>query len=149
MRLFLLGCTGFIGRELVPLLQREGHSCTLLSRQPASATGSAIASGSGSGSSRVARLQGDPADSATWRRPDVLEALADAEGVVNLAGEPIADQRWTPEHRQRLLDGRPRAAPASCRWLELFYPMLLKIVNCFPRLLRRRRRRHRRRQGGQ
>ncbi|MCP9886062.1 TIGR01777 family oxidoreductase [Synechococcus sp. ATX 2A4] len=101
MRLFLLGCTGFIGRELVPLLQRKGHSCTLLSRQPASAS-----AGGGSGSGSVVRLQGDPADSATWRRPDVLEALADAEGVVNLAGEPIADQRWTPEHRQRLLDSR-------------------------------------------
>jgi uncharacterized protein len=105
VRLFLLGCTGFIGRELVPLLQREGHSCTLLSRQqPASATGSAIASGSGLAG--VAWLQGDPAEPATWRRPEVLAALAAAEGVVNLAGEPIADQRWTPEHRQRLLDSR-------------------------------------------
>ncbi len=100
MRLFLLGCTGFIGRELVPLLQREGHSCTLLSRQPASA------SASGLGPPDVARLQGDPAEPATWRRPEVLEALAAAEGVVNLAGEPIADHRWTPQHRQRLLDSR-------------------------------------------
>lgn len=36
------------------------------------------------------------------------QALAAAEGVVNLAGEPIAEKRWTPAHRQLLLDSRLR-----------------------------------------
>ena len=33
MKLLLTGCTGFIGRELIPLLIEEGHSLTIISRQ--------------------------------------------------------------------------------------------------------------------
>ena len=33
MKLLLTGCTGFIGRELIPLLIKEGHSLTVISRQ--------------------------------------------------------------------------------------------------------------------
>ena len=33
MKLLLTGCTGFIGRELIPLLIKEGHSLTVVSRQ--------------------------------------------------------------------------------------------------------------------
>ncbi|MFL0773339.1 MAG: NAD-dependent epimerase/dehydratase family protein, partial [Prochlorococcus sp.] len=36
MRLLLLGCTGFVGRELVPRLLAAGHQLTLVSRRPAS-----------------------------------------------------------------------------------------------------------------
>jgi uncharacterized protein YbjT (DUF2867 family) len=32
MQILLLGCSGFVGRELVPLLLKEGHSLTLISR---------------------------------------------------------------------------------------------------------------------
>jgi uncharacterized protein (TIGR01777 family) len=34
------------------------------------------------------------------------QALAAAEAVVNLAGEPIAEKRWTPAHLQLLYDSR-------------------------------------------
>jgi uncharacterized protein YbjT (DUF2867 family) len=33
MRLLLLGCSGFVGRELVPFLLELGHEVTLVSRQ--------------------------------------------------------------------------------------------------------------------
>ena len=33
MRLLLLGCTGFVGRELVPLLLEGGHQLSLVSRR--------------------------------------------------------------------------------------------------------------------
>jgi uncharacterized protein YbjT (DUF2867 family) len=32
MRVLLLGCSGFVGRELVPYLLQLGHELTLLSR---------------------------------------------------------------------------------------------------------------------
>lgn len=35
MRLLLIGCTGLVGRELVPCLQAAGHQLTLVSRGPA------------------------------------------------------------------------------------------------------------------
>ena len=33
MRLLLLGCTGFVGKELVPALIKEGHELTIVSRK--------------------------------------------------------------------------------------------------------------------
>jgi uncharacterized protein (TIGR01777 family) len=52
------------------------------------------------------RLVADPALAASWQQPQLGQALAQAEGVVNLAGEPIAEKRWTPEHLQQLIDSR-------------------------------------------
>ncbi|MEB3168560.1 MAG: TIGR01777 family oxidoreductase [Synechococcaceae cyanobacterium] len=101
MRLLLLGCSGFVGRELVPYLLQLGHDLTVLSRAPQPA-----------GLPRDPRLQllrGDPADPATWRQQGLQQALAAAEGVVNLVGEPIAEKRWTAAHRQLLRDSRVRS----------------------------------------
>ncbi|MCP9798503.1 TIGR01777 family oxidoreductase [Cyanobium sp. Lug-B] len=98
MRLLLLGCTGFVGRELVPFLLNLGHQLTLVSRRPRPDSEAA--------DPRLITLCFDPSDPASWNQPALLEALEAADGVVNLAGEPIADQRWTPAHRQRLLDSR-------------------------------------------
>ncbi|MFZ0409744.1 MAG: TIGR01777 family oxidoreductase [Cyanobium sp.] len=100
MRLLLLGCSGFVGRELVPFLLELGHSLTLVSRRahpfpPLE-------------SDRLVCLRLDPADPASWQNEELRRALAAAEGVVNLAGEPIAEKRWTPEQRQLLLDSRLR-----------------------------------------
>jgi len=33
MRLLLLGCTGFIGKELIPALLKEGHVLSIISRK--------------------------------------------------------------------------------------------------------------------
>jgi uncharacterized protein (TIGR01777 family) len=98
VRLLLLGCSGFVGRELVPFLLELGHQLTVVSRraQPFPARSD----------DRLRTLQADPSDAASWQREDLRQALALAEGVVNLAGEPIAEKRWTASHRQLLLDSR-------------------------------------------
>ncbi len=100
MRLLLLGCSGFVGRELVPYLLQLGHSITLVSRQ--SQPFPALAG------ERLNVLRLNPADPESWRYDGLDAALASADGVVNLAGEPIAEKRWTPAHRQLLLDSRVR-----------------------------------------
>ena len=102
MRLLLIGCTGFVGRALVPALLEHGHVLTVLSRR-------ANPLPTLSGDNGLTMLQGDPAEVRTWEDPALLAALAAADGVVNLAGEPIAEQRWTPEHRARLRDSRVRS----------------------------------------
>ena len=98
MRLLLLGCSGFVGRELVPYLLELGHHLTVVSRQadpfPALA------------GERLAWLQLDPAQADSWSQDGLRQALAAAEGVVNLAGEPIAEKRWTAAQRQLLLRSR-------------------------------------------
>ena len=100
MRLLLLGCTGLVGRELVPTLQEAGHQLTLVSRRPRTAVSWAT-------DQQIEWVQCDPAQASSWAQGGALQqALATAEGVVNLAGEPIAEQRWTPAHLQLLHDSR-------------------------------------------
>jgi uncharacterized protein (TIGR01777 family) len=96
--LLLLGCTGFVGRELVPHLLGLGHELTLVSRRADPLPRSLL--------DRVDLLQLDSSEQTSWDRDDLLSVLAAAEGVVNLAGEPIAERRWTPSQRQRLRDSR-------------------------------------------
>ncbi len=58
---------------------------------------------------RGQRVVGDGAEVYAWPRPTAEpppgEALASADAIVNLLGEPI-DQRWTPEAKQRIRDSR-------------------------------------------
>ena len=98
MRILLVGCSGFVGRALVPLLLEQGHHCTLVSRAARPLPALEYP--------QLQRLQADPSQPASWQRADLQAALAAAEAVVNLAGEPIAEQRWTPQHLQRLHDSR-------------------------------------------
>lgn len=100
MRLLLLGCSGFVGRELVPFLLELGHELTLVSRQPQPFPALV--------GKRLSCIRLDPAEPASWANNGLDKALAAAEGVVNLAGEPIAERRWTPAHCQLLLQSRVR-----------------------------------------
>lgn len=100
VRLLLLGCSGFVGRELVPFLLELGHTITLVSRRPQPFPAQA--------GDRLLCLKLDPADPASWQQDSLRQALAAAQGVVNLAGEPIAERRWTPEHLERLVSSRVR-----------------------------------------
>lgn len=101
MRLLLLGCSGFVGRELVPFLQELGHQLVVVSRRPQPFPDR--------GGGQLICLRGDPADPLFWKRDDLRRELGGAEGVVNLVGEPIAEKRWTPEQRQLLFDSRVRS----------------------------------------
>ena len=94
MRLLLLGCTGLVGRALVPLLAEVGHDLVVVSRRAAvPAVGQP--------------LQLDLLDAAAWTPGGPLAAaVAAAEGVVNLTGEPIGEKRWTPAHRALLRASR-------------------------------------------
>ncbi|QPN62165.1 TIGR01777 family oxidoreductase [Synechococcus sp. CBW1004] len=100
MRLLLLGCTGFVGRDLVPYLLELGHHVTLVSRRDLPFPGPLA--------DRLVCLKLDPSDPASWRQDSLRQALAAADGVVNLAGEPIAEKRWTPAHQRLLMDSRVR-----------------------------------------
>ena len=100
MRLLLLGCTGLVGRELVPTLRDAGHQITVVSRR-------SHRSVSWAKEQDLNWVQADPAQATSWEQDGALqEALAASDGVVNLAGEPIAEQRWTPTHLQLLHDSR-------------------------------------------
>lgn len=85
-RVVVAGGTGLVGRALVKALVREGAEVVVLTRRPGSAV---LPPG--------AKAQG-------WEDP--AEALEGADAVFNLAGEGIADRRWTARRKQVLLQSR-------------------------------------------
>ena len=100
MKLLLTGCTGFIGRELIPLLIKEGHSLTVISRQSKGKL-KAIAK-----AQSISFIQMNPAESSSWNQEEIQNSLKSCEGVINLAGEPIAEKRWTEDHCKEITNSR-------------------------------------------
>jgi uncharacterized protein len=97
MKVAVTGATGFVGTRLVERLQNLGHSVVVLSRD----TSKAARIFPKQVYTNVEVVAYDPYNSGDWQ-----SALSGCEGVVNLAGEPIAEARWTPEYKQKLLDSR-------------------------------------------
>ncbi len=88
MKILITGGTGLIGRRLCRALLTAGHELTVLSRKPETVKdkcGAAVHAMS----------------SLTQWQPDVF-----FDAVINLAGEPIVDARWTAERKQRLWQSR-------------------------------------------
>jgi len=97
VKVLITGATGFIGSRLAEILCAHGHTVTGLSRNPESAKERAPA---------VSRFY-------AWDGISVppAEAIAEADAVVNLAGETV-NGRWTAAKKQRILDSRINATRA-------------------------------------
>lgn len=100
MKLLLTGCTGFIGRELIPLLLKEGHSLTIISRQSKGKL-KAIAN-----DQNISVIKMNPAESSSWNKEEIQDSLKSCEGIINLAGEPIAEKRWSTDHCKEITNSR-------------------------------------------
>jgi len=94
MKIVIAGGSGFIGEPLVKRLVARGDDVAVLTRDPSRV--------------RAGRcLQWDARTQSAWS-----EAVAAADAVVNLAGESIADGRWTEARKRRLIDSRLNATRA-------------------------------------
>jgi uncharacterized protein len=83
------GASGFIGRRLLKNFAAAGYQVRALSRH----AGTNLPNG-------VKLFAWDP-----MQGPPPEESLRDADTIVHLAGEPVA-QRWTPEAKQRIHESR-------------------------------------------
>lgn len=104
MRVLITGGTGAIGRRLIDLLLKEGHTVSVVSRRvlkPAQLPAT------------VTFLQWDGKTSKGWG--DHLEAV---DVVVNLAGAGVADERWTDKRKQLILNSRIDAGQAVVEAFE-------------------------------
>lgn len=88
MRILITGGTGLIGRQLCKVLLAERHELTVFSRNPAS-----VPVKCGAGVHALASL-------AEWHPTLSFDA------VINLAGEPIVDARWSARRKQVLWESR-------------------------------------------
>ena len=91
MRALVTGATGFLGRRLLNSLTRP----VVLSRDP----------------ERARRALGEAAQPFGWKpeaEPPPAEAFRGVEAVFHLAGEPVAEGRWTAAKKERIRQSRVR-----------------------------------------
>lgn len=88
MRLLVTGGTGFIGATLCRALAQSGHKLFLVTRTPAP--------GPGRQGTRFL----------SWEGPEWRRAMAEVDGVINLAGEPLAGKRWSPKQKALIRESR-------------------------------------------
>lgn len=97
MKVAVTGATGFVGSRLVERLHAEGHQILVLSRNLEKLRRTFPPN-------QFPNLQGKvytPKVSGEWQR-----AIAGWDAVVNLAGEPLVGDRWTPDRKQEILTSR-------------------------------------------
>lgn len=97
MKVAITGATGFVGSHLVQQLHSLGYQIIVLTRNPDKGR-------------RVFPITNypeleivgyTPTESGSWQ-----DAIAGCDGVVNLAGAPIADERWTEARKRELYQSR-------------------------------------------
>ena len=88
MNITLTGASGFIGGPLIARLKAEGHQLHLLGR----------------GAPKDATVKFSKWDANSNQQPPP-ETLANADAIIHLAGEPVA-QRWSADVKRRIRDSR-------------------------------------------
>jgi uncharacterized protein len=94
-KIVITGATGLIGGRIAELLIEKGERVVLLVRNI----------------EKARHRFGDQASYAEWdfhhpERGDWRAALAEAEGVIHLAGTPLFAKRWTPEFKRDMKESR-------------------------------------------
>lgn len=96
----ITGGTGSIGRRLTQLLQQEGYQVSLLSRSPKTIPDVRVYQWD------VKKGEIDP------------QAITTADHIIHLAGEGIADGRWTDERKDEILTSRTQSTELLAQTLE-------------------------------
>jgi hypothetical protein len=89
----LTGGTGLIGTRLTELLQQRGYQVSYLTRDPRRQVPPGV------------KAYGWDVKSGTLDE----RALREADYLVHLAGEGIADERWTDERRREIIESRTKS----------------------------------------
>lgn len=97
MHILVTGGTGFIGSALIPKLLELGNSITLYCRNEAKAK----------------KLFGDKLEIVTG----FDESIQAVDVVINLAGEPIANKRWSEKRKAQLKQSRIGVTNKLIEWM--------------------------------
>lgn len=87
-QILITGGTGFIGTHLSEILMRKGHYLTIVTRSPEA-------------------YKSEEAKNQKFISWDELSSVIDSiDVVINMAGENLFGQRWTPEVKEKLYNSR-------------------------------------------
>ncbi len=120
MKVAITGATGFVGTRLVEQLHTQGHSVVVLTRNPEKAK--RIFPNSAYPNLEVVGYT--PTESGTWQ-----QSVTGCEGVVNLAGTPIAEERWTPQRKQDILESRVKTTKKLVEAIQAAEPKPSVLVS--------------------
>ncbi len=93
MNYLITGATGFVGKPLVAKLMSDGHKVTILTRNPEKAKGKLPPN--------VAIFAWNPEV-----EPAPTSAFTGVEAVIHLAGEGIAEKRWSQKQKEKISSSR-------------------------------------------
>ena len=104
MKVLMTGGTGFVGQRIGMELAQRGYEITVLTRSPEKAR-------------RAATFPANFVhwDAETFLDPAVFESV---EGLIHLAGESIAEGRWTVERKKALWNSRVQGTEHLVQALE-------------------------------
>ena len=100
MKILITGGTGFIGKKLCRFLLDQDHELTVLSRKP----------------KKVNLLCGERVQAIS--SIEQLTTSDSFDAIINLAGEGIADSRWTKKRKRVLLDSRVNTTRQLIAYIE-------------------------------
>lgn len=120
MKVAIAGATGFVGSRLVERLQVEGITVLVLTRN----TTYAQKVFPPTAFPNVEIVAYTPTAPGGWQ-----SAISGCDGVVNLAGESIAEGRWTPERKQEILNSRKLATQNIVDAIANAHPKPSVLVN--------------------
>jgi uncharacterized protein len=111
MKIVVAGGSGFVGEPLVQRLIARGDDIAVLTRNPSKV--------------RAGRpLQWDAKTQSSWSGD-----VATADVVINLAGENIAEGRWTDARKRQLIDSRLNATRAIVEAFRNARPHPRTLIN--------------------
>ncbi|SVA42368.1 uncharacterized protein METZ01_LOCUS95222, partial [marine metagenome] len=93
MKVLITGATGFIGKKLVGELIRRGHNVSILTRDS-------------EGASQKLPVNCEVYQWQPELYPPKFEAFKEVNAVIHLAGESIADGRWTEPRKKSIKNSR-------------------------------------------
>lgn len=95
MKILITGSSGLVGSALVEYLFTKGHSIQCLKRHK------------------------ETAASKFWATSELTDSTQDEAAVfIHLAGENVADGRWTAKKKQRILDSRVQGTKALVEYIS-------------------------------
>ncbi len=92
MKVAITGATGFVGSKLVKKLLAQGDQVLVLTRNASKAQAQFP---------QAEVVQYRPLETGDWQK-----SIEGCNAVVNLAGEPIAEKKWTAEQKKIILESR-------------------------------------------